>query len=163
MSNISNEEIEDQIRILEETAVPGESYAFALRALRELLALREVVNIAERLVDRYIANKGSQSEFISCVTPGRYSIGTGGVWDDWKALDSAVNACRAAMLQGADGNSPVIPDGWVVCSERMPDANGEYYLTHSNAGVDVTYFDEGRFFDKYATHWMPLPAAPQAK
>ena len=22
------------------------------------------------------------------------------------------NACRAAMLQGADGNSPVIPDGW---------------------------------------------------
>ena len=24
------------------------------------------------------------------------------------------NACRAAMLQGADGNSPVIQDGWVM-------------------------------------------------
>ncbi|UOH49842.1 hypothetical protein MT488_14650 [Enterobacter ludwigii] len=24
------------------------------------------------------------------------------------------NACRAVMLQGADGNSPVIPDGWVM-------------------------------------------------
>ena len=24
------------------------------------------------------------------------------------------NACRAAMLQGADGNSPVMPDGWVI-------------------------------------------------
>ncbi|HCJ8602424.1 TPA: hypothetical protein NV717_002940 [Escherichia coli] len=24
------------------------------------------------------------------------------------------NACRAAMLQGASGNSPVIPDGWVL-------------------------------------------------
>ncbi|EHP7645123.1 hypothetical protein KO984_004098, partial [Escherichia coli] len=24
------------------------------------------------------------------------------------------NACRVAMLQGADGNSPVIPDGWVA-------------------------------------------------
>jgi hypothetical protein len=24
------------------------------------------------------------------------------------------NACRAAMLQGADGKSPVIPDGWVI-------------------------------------------------
>ncbi|MFC2189607.1 hypothetical protein ACFLIP_03665 [Enterobacter hormaechei] len=24
------------------------------------------------------------------------------------------NAYRAAMLQGADGNSPVIPDGWVI-------------------------------------------------
>ncbi len=41
MSNISNEEIEDQIRILEETSVPGESDAFALRALRELLAYRK--------------------------------------------------------------------------------------------------------------------------
>lgn len=31
-------------------------------------------------------------------------IGYGGGW----------NAFRAAMLQGADGNSPVIPDGWVM-------------------------------------------------
>lgn len=28
-------------------------------------------------------------------------------WEAWVA-------CRAAMLQGADGNSPVIPDGWVM-------------------------------------------------
>lgn len=41
MSNISNEDIKDQIRILEETTVPGQSDAFALWALRELLALRE--------------------------------------------------------------------------------------------------------------------------
>lgn len=30
------------------------------------------------------------------------------------AVMSAFRACRAAMLQGADGNSPVIPDGWVM-------------------------------------------------
>lgn len=42
------------------------------------------------------------------------------------------NACRAAMLHGAkpvsqtyklnelSGNSPVTPDGWISCSERMP-------------------------------------------
>ncbi len=42
------------------------------------------------------------------------------------------NACRAAMLHSAepvsqayklnalDGNSPVTPDGWISCSERMP-------------------------------------------
>ncbi|MFH4882233.1 hypothetical protein [Enterobacter hormaechei] len=29
-------------------------------------------------------------------------------------LCRAVEECRAAMLQGADGNSPVIPDGWVL-------------------------------------------------
>ncbi|AUJ81348.1 hypothetical protein CWI88_09975 [Enterobacter cancerogenus] len=27
---------------------------------------------------------------------------------------SIVDACRAALLQGAAGNSPVIPDGWVL-------------------------------------------------
>ncbi|WP_336709615.1 MULTISPECIES: hypothetical protein [unclassified Cedecea] len=41
MNNLSLDDIKDQIRILEETAVTGESDAFALRALRELLALRE--------------------------------------------------------------------------------------------------------------------------
>nr|MDN1368188.1 DUF551 domain-containing protein [Escherichia coli] len=42
------------------------------------------------------------------------------------------NACRAAMLHGAEpvsqtyklnelsGNYPVTPDGWISCSERMP-------------------------------------------
>lgn len=48
-------------------------------------------------------------------------------------FDEGWNACRAAMLHGAEpvsqsyklnelsGNSPVTPDGWISCSERMPD------------------------------------------
>lgn len=40
------------------------------------------------------------------------------ITEDDMALASAwahgFNQCRAAMLQGADGNSPVIPDGWVL-------------------------------------------------
>jgi len=40
-----------------------------------------------------------------------------GVADDdsiASAEEFVYKACRAAMLQGADGNSPVIPDGWVL-------------------------------------------------
>lgn len=57
----------------------------------------DVLAICQRLIKEYIANKGSSSEFICCVTPSRKTIGTGGVWDDWRALDKAV---RAAMLNG---------------------------------------------------------------
>lgn len=85
-------------------------------------------------------------------------------------MKEAYDACRAAMLHGADGNSPVIPDGWVACSERMPEWSDDVLC--------ATEFDEpgdwrkkvGNWHDgKWViyggswtpTHWMPLPAAPQ--
>jgi len=81
-------------------------------------------------------------------------------------------ACRAAMLQGeTDGNSPVIPDGWVACSERMPEV-GEVVLTAEDGCVNVGEAERSgsnyRYFTPVvsgrelpATHWMPMPAAPQ--
>ncbi|WP_370609505.1 DUF551 domain-containing protein [Citrobacter portucalensis] len=93
--------------------------------------------------------------------------------------------CPAAMLQGADGNYPVISDGWVACSERMPDNRGKSHELYLCWG---TYFDGAEpdyipalFFihptngwcewepleddcdpkKVVITHWMPLPAAPQ--
>ncbi|HDL8120395.1 TPA: DUF551 domain-containing protein [Yersinia enterocolitica] len=63
--------------------------------------------------------------------------------------------------QNQQQNIPeIIPQGWIKCSDQMPE-DDEYYLTHSTAGVDVTIFHDGRFQDEYATHWMPLPAAPE--
>lgn len=97
------------------------------------------------------------------------------------------NACRSAMLQGVEpvsqtyklnelsGNSPVTPDGWISCSERMPEDEQEV-IVHNKLGYRyVSYFDEhsGLFFDMrggnqmnciehiLVTHWMPLPAPPQ--
>lgn len=78
---------------------------------------------------------------------------------------------RGAMLQA--GSSPVIPDGWVACSERLPDET-QPVITVSDGGVvqrTVYQFCEGVWSDWYEqyddvtadafTHWMPLPAAPQ--
>lgn len=74
------------------------------------------------------------------------------------------------------GNSPVIPDGWVACSERMPEnkpGSYEYLVFESlNNGVHHDYWnvpdvgDDCQFtpfwnhYDRYVTHWMALPAAP---
>ncbi|HFJ1022326.1 TPA: DUF551 domain-containing protein [Salmonella enterica subsp. enterica serovar Mississippi] len=72
------------------------------------------------------------------------------------------------------GNSPVIPDGWISCSERMLEDEQEV-IVHNKLGYRyVSYFDEhsGLFFDMrggnqmnciehiLVTHWMPLPEPP---
>ncbi|CAM6481275.1 DUF551 domain-containing protein [Citrobacter portucalensis] len=103
---------------------------------------------------------------------------------------------RAAMLQAGDAvrdlstpvdpqvaeyeqnvmqadNSPVTPDGWISCSERMPD-NDEYkpiaIFTGKclGQGMFVATYDDDGFFDYWegmeiigVSHWMPLPSAPQ--
>lgn len=88
--------------------------------------------------------------------------------DDIRLGVKMVNGSRAAMLQGADGNSPVIPDGWVACSERMPDGM-QTVITSNGFDIGQGWWDgEGwNSFDSHdvvpgeVTHWMPLPAAPQ--
>lgn len=93
------------------------------------------------------------------------------------------NACRAALLNGdtfreiaeTSTNSQVIPDGWISCSERMPEDEQEV-IVHNKLGYRyVSYFDEhsGLFFDMrggnqmnciehiLVTHWRPMPAAPK--
>ncbi|CZU55430.1 DUF551 domain-containing protein [Enterobacter hormaechei] len=73
-----------------------------------------------------------------------------------------------------DGDSPVIPDGWVACSERMPEQYDYEIWTYSpTKGVNhsLGYDGHARTFsdvDYYSTiddvtHWMPItrPAAPR--
>ncbi|HGD3530354.1 TPA: hypothetical protein ACI4FL_000083 [Enterobacter roggenkampii] len=54
--------------------------------------------------------------------------------DDIRLGVKMVNGSRAAMLQGADGNSPVIPDGWVLVPEEptheMLEAGDEQFGTY---------------------------------
>lgn len=78
------------------------------------------------------------------------------------------NACRASMLQGAGGNSPVVQDGWVACSERMPDGM-QTVITSNGFDIGQGWWDGDEWkqwshhdaIPGVITHWMPLPAAPQ--
>lgn len=98
------------------------------------------------------------------------------------------NACRAAMLHGSQpvsqnyklnklsGNSPVTPDGWISCSERMPEdtkmllafSQGEIVAAYWNWVVNPIDYKKYRAFTYLSgyilddvTHWMPLPEPPQ--
>lgn len=71
------------------------------------------------------------------------------------------------------GNSPVIPDGWISCSERMPDNDESKPIAIFTGkclgqGMFVATYDDDGFFDYWegmeiigVTHWMPLPEPPQ--
>lgn len=85
------------------------------------------------------------------------------------------NACRAARLAAAPqspGSGPApVPGSWIPVSERMPEI-GDIVLTAMGGVVNVGEMEcsaaNYRFFTSVisgrelpATHWMPLPAAPQ--
>ncbi|END0459167.1 DUF551 domain-containing protein [Escherichia coli] len=90
--------------------------------------------------------------------------------------DDRIEAVKAVLRRLA-GNSPVTPDGWISCSERMPDDKqyvwffGEsrgfagrdtfegYYDWSRNKWWAVT--DIGEEPASKVTHWMPLPEPPQ--
>ncbi|EHP6342870.1 DUF551 domain-containing protein [Escherichia coli] len=92
-----------------------------------------------------------------------------------KVDDDRIEAVKAVLRRLA-GNSPVTPDGWISCSERMPDSK--------TAVLVAREFDrKGDWRMKWATyipghpdandgwiipgaswkpsHWMPLPEPPQ--
>ncbi|EHW5710363.1 DUF551 domain-containing protein [Escherichia coli] len=73
-------------------------------------------------------------------------------------------------------NSPVTPDGWISCSERMPEdtkmllafSQGEIVAAYWNWVVNPIDYKKYRAFTYLSgnilddvTHWMPLPEPPQ--
>ncbi|EID7865939.1 DUF551 domain-containing protein [Escherichia coli] len=69
---------------------------------------------------------------------------------------------------------PVTPDGWISCSERMPDDGQHVIILCDGAFVLYAQYRDGEFFDivrngdeffetqsRNVTDWMPLPEPPQ--
>ncbi|WP_019210845.1 DUF551 domain-containing protein [Yersinia massiliensis] len=70
-------------------------------------------------------------------------------------------------------NSPEIPEGWISCSDRMPENDmrkpvAVYTGNYLGQGMFVASYDDNEFSDYWegteidgVTHWMPLPTAPE--
>lgn len=85
---------------------------------------------------------------------------------------------RAVMIQGAEhvSNRDELPDGWVACSERLPERDVDVQVYCADKKEQMVGYMERNEQDGYfrfaslpngggvycqPTHWMPLPAAPQ--
>ncbi|MCE4276088.1 DUF551 domain-containing protein [Escherichia coli] len=97
---------------------------------------------------------------------------------DW-LYDDPIDLARA-IRKGPDmptvqaGNYPVTPDGWISCSERMPDDGQHVIILCDGAFVLYAQYRDGEFFDivrngdeffetqsRNVTDWMQLPEPPQ--
>lgn len=117
--------------------------------------------------------------------PAHIWLQTAGVWPEdgelseltWCSHNQHHDDTLYVRADLVNGNSPVTPDGWISCSERMPDDKqyvwffGEsrgfagrdtfegYYDWSRNKWWAVT--DIGEEPASKVTHWMPLPEPPQ--
>lgn len=94
------------------------------------------------------------------------------LYDDPLELAKAIR--KGPDMPEFDGPTPVTPDGWISCSERMPDDGQHVIILCDGAFVLYAQYRDGEFFDivrngdeffetqsRNVTHWMPLPEPPQ--
>ncbi len=102
------------------------------------------------------------------VSPRRHALG----WKLWENKGSSTNNFRE--ISETSTNYPVTPDGWISCSERMPDDGQHVIILCDGAFVLYAQYRDGEFFDvvrngdeffetqsRNVTDWMPLPEPPQ--
>ncbi|SAH29633.1 Uncharacterised protein [Enterobacter cloacae] len=153
MSTITKEFTKEQLQQIIETdhVQCGEASALARIALASLEAepagwqVKKYggnwVSIKKEDVDHYRFNEELPVREVYTAPPAPVAV-PDALEDDIDSDDHPLlwsynngwNACRAAMLQGSDGNAQVIPDGWVLVPEEptheMLEAGDEQFGTY---------------------------------
>ncbi|HFT1213791.1 TPA: DUF551 domain-containing protein [Escherichia coli] len=88
------------------------------------------------------------------------------LYDDPLELAKAIR--KGPDMPEFDGPTPVTPDGWISCSERMPDKLIPVIVMYEDGEMWSAMWNGNRWDDgtEYpdphsVTHWREMPAAPQ--
>ncbi|EOJ5404665.1 DUF551 domain-containing protein [Escherichia coli] len=111
--------------------------------------------------------------------PAHIWLQTAGVWPEdgelseltWCSHNQHHDDTLYVRADLVNGNSPVTPDDWISCSERMPKGYADVLVTDGEH-VEVKWWDESGYWDSWTelnsdifadeiTHWMPLPEPPK--
>ncbi|HGV6895753.1 TPA: DUF551 domain-containing protein [Escherichia coli] len=127
--------------------------------------------------------------------PAHIWLQTAGVWPEdgelseltWCSHNQHHDDTLYVRADLVNGNYPATPDGWISCSERMPemgerqcyvlaaDFKNNYppNIPNTQVGVYGDWFNDGNptwddgdgedLYLKEVTHWMPLPEPPRLK
>ncbi|EEP0996446.1 DUF551 domain-containing protein [Salmonella enterica] len=133
----------------------------------------EPVSNHDELALYYLQGQNDGLEWAAQLAEANHPLTGDWLYDDPLELAKAIR--KGPDMPEFAGSSPVTPDSWISCSERMPEDEQEV-IVHNKLGYRyVSYFDEhsGLFFDMrvgnqmnciehlLVTHWRPMPAPPQ--
>ncbi|EHK3415693.1 DUF551 domain-containing protein [Escherichia coli] len=108
--------------------------------------------------------------------PAHIWLQTAGVWPEdgelseltWCSHNQHHDDTLYVRADLVNGNSPVTPDGWICCSERMPDKLIPVMVMYEDGEMWSAMWNGNRWDDgtEYpdphsVTHWREMPAAPQ--
>ncbi|HAH7108229.1 TPA: DUF551 domain-containing protein [Escherichia coli] len=108
--------------------------------------------------------------------PSHIWLQTAGVWPEdgelseltWCSHNQHHDDTLYVRADLVNGNSPVTPDGWISCSERMPDKLIPVIVMYEDGEMWSAMWNGNRWDDgtEYpdphsVTHWREMPAAPQ--
>ena len=90
-----------------------------------------------------------------------------------EAIAFEANCCGgiASDIWEALVASAPVDDGWIACSDRLPEINDSQYIIHCRDGITrVGFLNNGDWFfnwhyhdSDFVTHWRPLPSPPPMK
>ncbi|EDW8800537.1 DUF551 domain-containing protein [Salmonella enterica subsp. enterica serovar Oakland] len=131
----------------------------------------EPVSNHDELALYYLQGQKDGLEWAAQLAEANHPLTGDWLYDDPLELAKAIR--KGPDMPEFAGSSPVTQDGWISCSERMPDNDESKPIAIFTGkclgqGMFVATYDDDGFFDYWegmeiigVTHWMPLPEPPQ--
>nr|WP_276322233.1 ead/Ea22-like family protein [Escherichia coli] len=155
-----------------------EDFQMEQQANAEFIAAANPATVLALLDERernqqYIKRRDQENEDIA-LTVGRLRVELEAAKKRIAELE-AEPVSQTYKLNELSGNSPVTPDGWISCSDLMPEdtkmllafSQGEIVAAYWNWVVNPIDYKKYRAFTYLSgnilddvTHWMPLPEPP---
>lgn len=146
-----------------------------------VLALLGELEIAKKRIAELEAEPVSQTCKLPVNTPCQDApahiwLQTAGVWPEdgelseltWCSHNQHHDDTLYVRADLVNGNYPVTPDGWISCSERMPN-DAQWCVVNTEYGYYVQCWSEGQGWlgddisipECDVINWMPLPEPPK--
>lgn len=165
MSEINYQALREAAEAIKIAATPQKLLAFRMNVTPQVVLA--LLDERERN-QQYIKRRDQENEDIA-LTVGRLRVELEAAKKRIAELE-AEPVSQTYKLNELSGNSPVTPDGWISCSDRMP--NEEDVLVYcSDTKEQMVGFHKGKGLFQFfymngvegvcePSHWMPLPEPP---